>query len=260
MSKRVTACAQPLRGQPSSSGRTPWGDIPRYQVKLGQWSNLWAALGHAERLGLRPNWTLDIHYERGGLADPYLCWSASLQRFLKLIRDWAAAHGERTAYLWSTEHVRGVGAIGVHTHLLIHVPPSLDKRFKELIRKWGRQSSLSMKSPSKVLNPQRIGKGNATLKAAAGKLRYISKDLEPAGLALLAPFKRLDGKPQISGEGASTQGVLGKKVGVSRNLDRAARKAWQPAPGQATTWLSADGRKREILAANDRSGNLASAA
>lgn len=241
-----TRAAQPCSGV-RGRGRTPWGSIPKMRIATDQFSALWAGLGHAERLGLRPNWTLDIHYGRGELADPYLYWSESLQCFLRLIRDWVRSHGERTAYLYATEHRMGVGATGIHTHLLIHVPPRLSNRFGQLIRKWGRAAGLVMKQPSKVMNPHKIGGGVPTLKAAAGKLRYLCKDLESEGLELMAPFKRLNGKPQIHDCGApSNGGVLGKKVGVSRNIDAKARRDYVHPPGAPTIWISADGRKPQI--------------
>lgn len=169
-----------------------------------------------------------------------------------LIRDWVKSHGRRTAYLYSTENRQGIGAVGVHTHLLIHVPPSLDKRFQQLLREWAKQANLVMRTPNKVLNPHRIGNGNATLQAVAGKLRYMGKDLELAGLELFAPFKRLNGEPQIHDSGKpSTHGILGKKVGVSRNIDQAARLKWRPAPAQPTLWMSSDGRKPKIVAGGD---------
>jgi hypothetical protein len=251
MSKRATTLADITAGeQPSSSGRTPWGDIPRYRIKIGQLENALAAVAHADQLGLRPNWTLDIHYERGQLAQPYLSWSASLQGFLKLIRDWARSYEACTAYIWTTENVRGSGTIGVHTHLLIHIPLELDNQFKKLVPQWGRRAGMVMKSAKEareVLHAHRIGEGNPTMKAVCGKLRYMSKDLEQPSLDLLFPFKRLNGEPQIHGFGSSTGGVLGKKLGVSRNIDRAARKAFRHDPTQPTRWLSADGRERQIF-------------
>lgn len=235
MSNRET---RPLPGTPKAANesiasrprkRTPWGDIPRNRITIGQFWNLWAAFGHAEQRGLRPNWPLDIHYERGELAQPYLYWASTLQRFLKLIRDWVRSQGEQTAYLWATENNPGIGRDGTHTHLLIHVPPRLEKRFRQLIRKWGRQANLVMKQPTAVLNPKPLGGGNPTLTAAAGKLRYLCKDLEPEGMKLMSAFRRPDGRPELDDRNRpSTGGVLGKKAGVSRNIDRAARAKYRP--------------------------------
>lgn len=79
-----TASREASLGEPAKRHRQrlPYGDVPRHRIKTSQWSNLWAALGQAERLGLGPNWTLDIHYERGGLADPYLYASGCLHKLL----------------------------------------------------------------------------------------------------------------------------------------------------------------------------------
>lgn len=200
----------------SRAGRGNWSSNPRMTLSLAQVENNWAALGHAERLGLCPTDTLDIHFDRGDLFDLENRARRSLGEFLKSARQWVERKGERTAYIWTLEN-RG-GGDGVHAHVLIHVPPAIATRFHQLKPRWARKAGLNM-AIANVINREPL----PTLKAAKGKLKYMSKDLDPRHWPLFHAGDRAqlhdNGKP-------STQPIYGKKTGVSRNIDAKARASF----------------------------------
>ncbi len=79
--------------------RTRSTHVPEWHLSLEQIENNWAALGHSERLGVRPNASLDIHFHRGGLDDPTCNAGASLKAFLKSARQWVERKGGKTAII-----------------------------------------------------------------------------------------------------------------------------------------------------------------
>lgn len=205
--------AGPVRSRPRK---------PQLHLSLEQVENFWAALGSAIQQGLTPNWTLDIHFDKGGVIDLQNRALPCLQAFLKSARQWIERvdHGQhQTAIIWVMEN-RGDGeGHGIHAHVLIHVPPTLTKRFHQLKRRWARKAGLKMNVPQVIL-PKPL----PTVKAAAGKLKYMSKDLDPQHWHIfdVAGRVHLDdrGKP-------SDQPVYFKKCGVSRNIDVTARETYR---------------------------------
>ncbi|WP_126174614.1 rolling circle replication-associated protein [Altericroceibacterium xinjiangense] len=205
------------RAAPRPSPRH-WKHIPRLNLTLEQVQNNWAALGFADHLELRPNLTLDIHFDRGDLFDPVNRASGSLQAFLKSARQWIERKGSKTAYIWVLES-RG-DSDGIHAHILIHVPPALTRRFHDLRPRWARKAGLNMQI-GKVIHREDM----PTLEATKGKLQYMSKDLHPKHWPIFQAGGRIHlhdcGKP-------SDQPIYGKKAGVSRNIDAKARASHQP--------------------------------
>lgn len=195
--------------------RQRWSHVPRFNISLAQLENMWAALGHADRLGLRPNVTLDIHFDRGDLADPIGNAGASLRAFLKSARQWIERKGGETAIIWALENRIGVSAGNVHAHLIMHVPPELLTRWHHLRRTWARKAGLDLTRKGVVKY-----KPLFTLEQAKGKLRYMSKDLDPAHLSIFTAGGRvhLDDRDK-----PSNAPVYGLKVGVSRNIGAKAR-------------------------------------
>ncbi len=211
---------------PTRATRQRWSHVPRMTLSLEQVANNWAALGHAERLGLRPNASLDIHFHRGALDDPARNAGASLQAFLKSARQWIERKGGATAIIWTMENRLGVGSEGVHAHVLMHVPDSLMTRWHQLRRRWTRKARLEA-TKAGVVNFTPL----PTLEAAKGKLRYMSKDLDPAAFAI-----QVNGIPLFeAGERVhlddrdkpSNAPVYGLKTGVSRNINAKARASYR---------------------------------
>ncbi len=198
--------------------------VPKWQLTAMQLRNNWAALGHAQRLGLRPNVSLDIHFDRGGLDDPTRNAGASLQAFLKSARQWIERRGGETAIIWVMENRSGFGGEGVHAHVIMHVPDDLMKRWHELKPRWARKAGLSMAKGGVVnFEPVRSWDG------AKGKLAYMSKDAPPKMLAVFEPFiNPRTGKPWLHNSGKpSNVPIYGLKAGVSRNLGLAARTSYR---------------------------------
>ena len=201
------------------SRRKPRTLRARLSISLEQLENNWAALGHAMRLGLTPNETFDVHFDKGDLLDPYRWAKPCLQAFLKSARQWVERKGYQTAYIWVLEN-RGDGeGHGIHAHVLIHVPPALATRFHQLKPRWARKAGLNMGLPN-VIHREAV----PTAEAAKGKLRYMSKDLDPRYLHL---FTDQSGRVHLDDRHKpSDQPIYGKKCGVSRNIDAKARAAF----------------------------------
>ncbi len=214
---------------PAKPTRQRWSHVPRLHLSLEQVSNNWRALGHAEQLGLRPNASLDIHFHRGGLDDPTRNAGASLKAFLKSARQWIERKGGQTAIIWAMENRSGVGGNGVHAHVLMHVPAHLLNRWHQLRRRWARKAGLEA-TKAGVINFTNL----PTLETAKGKLRYMSKDLDPAAFAI-----RVDGIPLFEAGGRvhldqdpphhlpSNAPIYGLKTGVSRNINAKARASYR---------------------------------
>ena len=192
----------------------------RQHLGIDQLENIWAAFGHSIRLGVMPNETLDIHFDRGELMDPYRWAKPCLQAFLKLARQWIERRGHKTAFIWALEN-RGDGdGHGIHAHLLIHVPPVLATRFHQLKRKWAKTAGLNV-SIAGVIHRKPL----PTLEAAKGKLQYMSKDLDPRWWHL---FEDCTGRVHLDDRNKpSDQPIYGKKCGVSRNIDAKARSSYR---------------------------------
>ncbi len=221
----MSKCPAPARtvaSAPSRALRQRWSHVPRMTLSLTQISNNWASLGHAERLGLRPNTSLDIHFHRGGLDDPLRNAGASLKAFLKSARQWIERRGGRTAIIWNLENRSGVGSDGVHAHVLMHVPDDLLVRWHQLKRTWGRKAGLEVNKRG-VINFTPL----PTLEAAKGKLRYMSKDIQPSALPIFEAGGRihLDDRDK-----PSNQPIYGLKTGVSRNINAKARTLYRHHP------------------------------
>lgn len=206
-----------MPASPSTAPRQRWSHLPRKHLTLRQVENNWFALGYAERLGLRPNASLDIHFERAGLDDPPRSAGASLKAFLKSSRQWIERKGGQTAVIWTMENRAGVGGEGIHAHVLLHVPPELLTRWHQLRRRWARKAGME---PNKARGIHFTAL--PTLESAKGKLRYMSKDIHPDALPIFEAGGRihLDNRDK-----PSNAPVLGKKTGVSRNIDVAARSS-----------------------------------
>ena len=182
--------------------------IPIYQMA--------GRLGHSIRLGLRMNETLDIHFDRGDLFDPNHRAGPCLQAFLKSARQWIERKGYQTAFIWVLENKGDGGGYGIHAHVMIHVPDAVRTRFHQLKGRWARKAGLNMAISGVVKR-----KPLPSLKAAKGKLQYMSKDLDPRFWHL---FRDSSDRVHLDDRGKpSDQPIYCKKCGVSRNIDIKAR-------------------------------------
>ncbi len=214
----LSKCPPPAPAKPKAV-RQRSTHLPKLHLTLEQVENNWRALGHADKLGIRPNVSLDIHFDRGGLDDPLRNAGASLKAFLKSARQWIERRGSSTAIIWAMENRSGVGAAGVHAHVLMHVPDHLRVRWHQLRRTWASKAGLEMNKAG-VIRFTAL----TTLKAAKGKLLYISKDIHPAAL----PVFEAGGRVHLDDSGKpSNAPVYGLKTGVSRNIGPKARSTYR---------------------------------
>ncbi len=198
--------------------------VPKWHLSLEQIENNWAALGHAERLGLIPNASLDIHFHRGELDDPTRNAGTSLKAYLKSARQWIERRGGETAIIWTMENRSGFGGEGVHAHVLMHVPARLLIRWHQLRRTWARKAGLEV-TKAGVINFAPV----RSLDGAKGKLAYMSKDAHPEVLAIFEPFlNSRTGKPWLhDANKPSNAPIYGLKTGASRNINAKARASYR---------------------------------
>lgn len=232
--ERIEAAPYRSKGAPALPSKAPrqrWSHLPRKHLTLGQVKNNWAALGHAERLGLRPNVHLDISFRVGGLDDPDRTASASLRAFLKLARQWIERRGGQTAYIYTLENrYSGIAETGIHAHVLIHVPDALREDFHRQKRIWASNPLVGMSWKPGLFGPKGEKRPPIpTLEGVKGKLRYMSKDLEPRHWPIFkaCPRFHIPGHPpSLDNRGKpSNAPVYGLKTGVSRNINAKARSA-----------------------------------
>lgn len=204
--------------------------VPRLHLTLEQVENRFAALGHAIRLGVCPNLALDLQFDVAKVIDPHTNGRAALMAFLKLARQWVERKGHQTAYIWTLEN-RGDGdGYGLHAHINIYVPPALEKDFRRLMRgSWGKRAGMNTRTVAALTE-----ESMPTAKAAKGKTQYISKDLDPQHWPI---FTDATGRVHLDDRGKpSDQPVYGKKCGLSRNIDRAARAKAQLVGANDDDW------------------------
>jgi hypothetical protein len=196
-------------------------------LTLAQVEKNWAALGHAVRLGIRPNVTLDIHFDRGRLDDPTRNAGASLKAFLKSARQWIERKGGATAIIWAMENRSGLGGDGVHAHVLMHVPSDLMTRWHQLRRRWARKAGLEAHRKD-VINTDPL----PTLRHTRGKLLYMSKDIHPKYLPIFIAGGRVHLDQNAPKHLPSNAPIYGLKTGVSRNINAGARASYRHHQGK----------------------------
>jgi hypothetical protein len=200
------------QGQGSNTGEAECAPRLRkvsYALTKAHVSLLVHAITHTQVIGCPFNRFMTIDWDLAGVTDP---WKAQGQ-YLKYIRDWLNGHGQELAYVWIME--RG-NTLGLHSHMLLHVPPHLRGRFNGLQRRWLQQSGVPWLR--RVRYSRAIGRSSqAAFAQGEGKKAYeanlqIVSDyvLKAAGSTARTKFN-LTGATQYSA-------VAGKRVGTSRNL------------------------------------------
>jgi hypothetical protein len=202
---------------------------PKYQLKLSQLENMWAALSHAEVIGLRPSAALDINFGAGDLFEPDKNAGSSLRAFIKLARQWIEKRGAQTAYIYVFENRHTCpDETGVHAHVLIHVPSAMLSDFHRMKKKWVKNKAVRMKCKPRLFAPTNRAKNAIkTFEGVSGKLLYMSKDLDPGAMANGVPFLEARGFNLDDRGKPSTGPVFGLKCGVSRNINVKARTSYQ---------------------------------
>jgi hypothetical protein len=190
-----------------------------------------AALTFAGVIGLEPNRTIDIHFNQGGLDLDHHRPQEALGKFLKLAREWIACRGGNTSYLWVLENRRHSGnpfdqndremRMGVHAHILMHVPENLVGRFAQLQRGWLTKAGMSGNNARTIKGRKLINRNSVR-----GKFLYILKDLRPKEMLGFEPWPVEDGQQPVILDNRgkpSDLPIYGQKAGTSRNIGMAAR-------------------------------------
>lgn len=203
------------------------------RINEAQITEMWAAFGHSIKIGKQFNWTLDVHFDLGGLFGlipplaPEPLARECLLRWMHSYRKWTEAHGDQAAYLWKLENVGTAfdeAHAKLHAHLLIYVPPALAKRFKQLQLEWWRKAGMQTAKLSRKEGDRKAIRltRTRTFEAAKGKMKYVSKDIDESLHQIFKGVIDNRGKP-------STKPIAGQIFGTSRNLGPKARRQWQPA-------------------------------
>ena len=174
---------------------------------------------HAVRIGVPFNRFITINWELAGVIDV----QAALSAFLKALRDWLQSHGYATAYVWVQE--RGP-ACGVHSHILIYVPPSLIARLGQRQRGWLKKTGVV--SQKGVVHSRPIaGTSRAALSTDPPTHAFYRRNLN-ALVDYIA--KGADAKARHNHgikRRAQYSVILGKRAGTSRNVGAGAIKAFE---------------------------------
>ena len=174
---------------------------------------------HAVRIGLPFNRFITINWELAGVIDV----QAALSAFLKALRDWLQSHGYATAYIWVQE--RGP-ACGVHSHILIHVPPSVIARLGQRQRGWLKKTG-AVSQKGVVRSRPIAGTSRVALSADPATHAFYCRNLD-----VLVDYiaKGADAKARHS-HGIKRRPqyslVSGKRAGTSRNVGAGAIKAFE---------------------------------
>jgi hypothetical protein len=171
-------------------------------ISTRQALNVIEAAGFAERVGLRPNRFITIHFDQGELL---IRPQESLGVFFKLSREWLEVRGVPGVYLWALEDGWG---LGLHAHILMHVPAEHAASFATRQSGWLGKSGLAAKK-ARVVQTQHV----RSFKALRGAIKYMLKGASPEFLTIM--------QGQISGSPSST--IYGKRCGTSEAIGRTAR-------------------------------------
>lgn len=179
-------------------------------------ANLHHAMRFAARSGRPLNQLVTINFARAGC--PALLVSLRFrrllaQRFAPWLRRATKGRGAPT-YVWVVE-APGAGA---HVHWAVHVPPALTADFRRRLPRWvadaaGIEIGAIEAGSIEAGALEAAAIDHRPIDNAVGLKRYLLKGMDPY----------FAGRWQIR---AVPQGlVIGRRVGVSRNLARGARRA-----------------------------------
>ncbi len=205
----------PVNG--TEAGDKRHSDMPRRKtsnsLSAQQVSSIFAASKFAEVSGFALNRFVTLAWEHGDVTDPV----AATQHFLKLVRDALGKKGVTTAWVWVHECGR---IMGLHVHILIHVPPSHGKWFNRRCHGWMKACGATRRKG--VRHSRSVGFAAETLINATDHHGYEQNLIR--ALAYMAK----DACPKARQRfGIATNGdhgtVIGKRAGVSQNIGTKAR-------------------------------------
>jgi hypothetical protein len=177
--------------------------------------NIRAAAGFAHEVGHPLNLCIDINWSRTGLEDDPD--GRVLNKLMELRRKWLKRHD-----------VAVFAQVGIrenptrpypcpNAHVLLHCPQPLMASFGA----WFLEAAtrLCWHLDQGAIRFGTVGNGNSTVKAALGRLRYMSKGVSSR------VAKRFGIDPEPQGR------IYGKRVSISQDINHAARQRYAAARG-----------------------------
>lgn len=198
-----------------------WGET--HSVDFADLQRVYNAIALANCRGVILSTRVDISWSTVGITNE-ISIRAAFKSFLDWMSRWLGRHAGWPAYVYVFE--RGP-RYGIHTHMLVHVPFDLGDEFRSganriLMNIIGRPLLDTTDSTTMLIQPR-----GPNVDTQWKRFRYMMKGISPdlpwprtnaTGLNSIVDRVRLKPKPG---------GVIqGKRVGVSRALDKAAVKRW----------------------------------
>ena len=183
--------------------------------------NLLQAVGFAEQIGA----PLNAHFTVTWFASEKENVRAYQTRLFERYQKWASYRGFTAAYTWALERSP---KLGLHSHILLHVPPTVATRHElrhRMFKRWvkeacGRWNGKMVRGRriSRNLEPVPGEQRMTTMADLKRRALYQIKDVDPESeLAQLLPFGRLRKRDDRGGL------IQGKRAGTSRNIGAYAR-------------------------------------
>lgn len=215
----------------------------RKYIRPAYVENLIHAVGFAEQIGA----PLNAHYTVTWFAGENEDVRAYQTRLFERYQKWARYRGFRAAYTWTLERSP---KLGLHSHILLHIPPTVELRHElrhRMFKRWvteacGRWSGKMVRGRRipRNLEPVRGEQRMTTTADLERRTLYLVKDVEPESeLAALLPFHRLRKRDDRGGF------ITGKRVGTSRNIGAYARAALALGERHKAASAAADNTGRE---------------
>lgn len=175
-------------------------------ITQAQARNLFEAIEFAYGLGLPLNRLTTILWQE---ADVVGRIQDAQARLLERMRKWMQYRGAQPAFVWVVENGR---EMGLHTHILLHVPSEHLAAWKRMLPVWVdgdvQRKTIHVKTIPYPKGPK------AGLNSVKGVRKYLAKGISSQSAANFGIV------PQEQGS------VVGKRVGTSQNLGPAARSAF----------------------------------
>ncbi|KLK90511.1 hypothetical protein AA309_25210 [Microvirga vignae] len=170
------------------------------------------AADFAYAIGYPLNLCIDINWSRTWVGDDPD--GRILGRLMELSRKWLKPrYCEVFAQIAVRENPDGCP----NTHILMHCPPAVLRGFKEQVRNVLDEECHGLNDRAVAFT--RVGRGNPTLQATMGKLKYLCKGMDPED----AEEFGIDCGPQ--------GWIYGKRASISQDIHRTARKRYAESAG-----------------------------
>lgn len=179
-------------------------------ISLNSADNAIQAVGYADQIGRPLNRFVTIDWQ---LAQCLGRFQDVQGKFFERFSKWARYRNFGVAYVWALENSRD---IGIHSHILIHVPSHHLIDFKRIVPKW-IDGDVDQSGATKTFKIQTVKyhSGADRLNPVKKATKYLLKGISDQARQILTPI-----------EDRGPQGVIvGRRCGTSESIGRTARKA-----------------------------------